>query len=67
MSKWKLRGCPRCAGDLYMEKDYDDCYERCLQCGYVRQLSGPYDSVQPSPLTARSRDKEKIAVAGIVH
>ena len=24
MSKWKLRGCPRCTGDLYLEKDYDD-------------------------------------------
>ena len=39
MKSWKLRGCPRCAGDVYIEKDYDSTYERCLQCGYVKEVA----------------------------
>jgi DNA-directed RNA polymerase subunit M/transcription elongation factor TFIIS len=36
MTKWKFRSCPRCNGDVYVEKDNDETYERCLQCGYVK-------------------------------
>ncbi len=31
---WRFRCCPRCKGDLWIEKDFDGWYERCLQCGY---------------------------------
>lgn len=30
--KWKLKGCPRCKGDLYYESYFNDWI--CLQCGY---------------------------------
>jgi DNA-directed RNA polymerase subunit M/transcription elongation factor TFIIS len=36
MTKWKFRSCPRCSGDVYVEKDNDETYEKCLQCGYVK-------------------------------
>ena len=36
MTKWKFRSCPRCSGDVYVEKDNEETYERCLQCGYVK-------------------------------
>ena len=36
MTKWKFRSCPRCNGDIYVERDNDETYERCLQCGYVK-------------------------------
>ena len=36
MTKWKYRSCPRCSGDVYVEKDNEETYERCLQCGYVK-------------------------------
>jgi len=38
MTEWKLKSCPRCSGDIYVEKDNEGCYERCLQCGYVKQI-----------------------------
>lgn len=41
MTEWKLKSCPRCSGDIYVEKDNDGCYERCLQCGYVKQVYSP--------------------------
>ncbi|MCX6013020.1 MAG: hypothetical protein NTV30_06355 [Chloroflexi bacterium] len=35
---WKFKGCPRCKGDLYLEKDTYGWYEECLQCGYMKDL-----------------------------
>ena len=35
---WKLRGCPKCGGDVFLEKDTSGWYERCLQCGYNRDM-----------------------------
>ncbi|MFC1944364.1 hypothetical protein ACFLX5_02565 [Chloroflexota bacterium] len=34
----KLKGCPRCEGDLFLEEDFDGWYEECLQCGYLHDL-----------------------------
>jgi predicted nucleic acid-binding Zn-ribbon protein len=39
MAKWKLHSCPRCNGDLFIERDLDDWYEECLQCGYKKVLT----------------------------
>ncbi len=35
---WKLKGCPKCNGDIFLEKDVSGWYERCLQCGYNRDM-----------------------------
>ena len=35
---WRLKGCPKCNGDIFLEKDFDGWYERCLQCGYNQDL-----------------------------
>jgi hypothetical protein len=35
---WRLKGCVRCTGDLFIEKDLDGWYESCLQCGHREQL-----------------------------
>ena len=38
----KLKGCPRCAGDLYLVEDRFGKYLSCLQCGYLRDVEkGP--------------------------
>jgi DNA-directed RNA polymerase subunit RPC12/RpoP len=29
----KYKGCKRCGGDLYLERDYHGVYLACLQCG----------------------------------
>ena len=34
MTRWKLKGCPRCSGDLNIIHDNLGYYEDCLQCGY---------------------------------
>ncbi len=36
----KLKACPKCHGDLYLESDQYGRYMNCLQCGYLRELLG---------------------------
>ena len=44
VTKWKLKKCPRCNGDLYIEKDiHEEPSERCLQCGYEKPLNATQD------------------------
>ena len=37
---FRLKSCPRCKGDVLIDRDYDGWYEQCLQCGYQRDLKG---------------------------
>jgi len=37
---WKLKGCPKCGGDFFLERDWCGWYEQCLQCGYRCELEG---------------------------
>jgi hypothetical protein len=46
----KLKGCKRCSGDLFLEKDVDGVYVSCLQCGAVF-LRRPL----PEPMKVRAR------------
>ncbi len=60
MAQWKLRGCPRCSGDVYVEKDNDETNERCLQCGYVKQIGrGFARKIERQPV----EEKKKVAVS----
>ncbi len=39
-----LKGCPKCRGDVYLERDHYGAYLACLQCGYLvdqEHESGP--------------------------
>jgi hypothetical protein len=36
---WEFKKCPRCRGDIFMDEDTDRCYEKCLQCGFEREVS----------------------------
>jgi len=38
MVMWKLKSCPRCRGDIFIDKELDGWHEQCLQCGYVRNI-----------------------------
>ena len=33
-----LKRCPKCEGNLMLEKDNYGLYEQCLQCGYIHDL-----------------------------
>ena len=30
--------CPKCGGNVYLDRDYYGWYEQCLQCSYTRYL-----------------------------
>lgn len=33
-----LKGCPRCRGDLRIDRDNYGEYKQCVQCGYMQDL-----------------------------
>ena len=38
MPKWRLKACPRCGGDTYIDSDIDGWYEQCLMCAHRQEL-----------------------------
>ncbi|MBE0480808.1 MAG: hypothetical protein IBX68_07500 [Dehalococcoidia bacterium] len=36
---WRLKKCPKCRGDVYLDKDFFGWYEECLQCGFHREFA----------------------------
>ncbi len=38
MTMWKLKSCPRCRGDIFIEKDLNGWFEQCLQCSYRHEV-----------------------------
>ncbi len=39
MTMWKLRSCPKCGGDMFIDKDIYGWYEKCLQCSHQHDLN----------------------------
>jgi len=39
MLNWVLKSCPRCGGDLFIDRDLDGWFEQCLQCSCRRELA----------------------------
>ena len=35
---WRFKGCPKCRGDVYLDKDGNGWFEECLQCGHVQYM-----------------------------
>ena len=40
----KDRRCPKCGGNLYIDRDWQGWYEQCLQCAYMRDFEVVYKS-----------------------
>ncbi len=39
MVAWRLKGYPRCEGDVFLDRDEENrWYEQCLQCGCFNEL-----------------------------
>jgi len=36
MAMWRMRSCPKCGGDLYLDVEGDVWFDHCLQCGYMQ-------------------------------
>ena len=39
MVHWKLKACPRCGGDIFVDRDLESWFEQCLQCSHWRELA----------------------------
>ncbi len=45
MGRVKTGGrCPKCGGNLYLDRDYNGWYEQCLQCAYMKDLAIVYQN-----------------------
>ena len=56
MVKWKNRGCSRCGGTTYLEKEENILYEKCLMCSYKIEIKN-----RVSTTTRLEKDKEATA------
>ena len=43
MGNWKISGCPRCGGSLFVDRDMYGWYEQCINCSYMNELQVPVD------------------------
>ena len=58
MVRWKVRSCPRCGGDVFIDRDLDGWYEQCLQCSYQCELKS-LDQFKEKPPVARVGKRPK--------
>ena len=43
----KFKGCKRCGGDLFLERDTAGLYISCLQCGAILAKQKPHQEIVP--------------------
>ena len=43
----RLKSCPRCKGNLILERDQYGWYEQCMQCGHISDLKNMVETPQP--------------------
>ena len=51
----QLKGCPRCQGDLNVNRDMYGEYQECLQCGYMKDIETPNALLPASAQRAKKR------------
>ncbi len=51
-----LKACPRCRGDLYIERDFYGQYKECIQCGHMEDIA-PAPRLYRQDTARRSRNK----------
>ena len=39
MGKWRINGCPRCGGSVFVDNDRDGWYEQCIYCSFRNDLN----------------------------
>jgi len=47
----RYKGCKRCGGDLYLERDHHGAYLACLQCGALHVV--PDNRLEKIPVPVR--------------
>ncbi len=63
---WKLKECPRCHGDVYIDHDYYDWFMECLQCGYTASLNSVPERVpeEPAVMPAKWKREKRVRRQG---
>ena len=64
--------CPRCGGNLYLDRDHMGWYEQCLQCAYMKDLAVVYQNKKkaqsqtapPRPVVKQDSDTQEDIVVG---
>ena len=56
----KLKGCPKCKGDLIIDRDMYGWFEQCIQCGYLH----PMEPVSKVELPAMDQAKRELVRVG---
>lgn len=54
----KVKSCPKCHGDLVVDRDSYGLYEQCIQCGYTHDIVIDV-SVKPEEQSHRGVKKAK--------
>ncbi len=57
MSRWKSKACPRCGGDMFVDRDLDSWYEQCLQCSCRMELK-PLPAIK-EPVSAGAKGSKR--------
>jgi len=60
MTMWELKKCPRCGGDMFIDRDIYGWYEKCLQCSYCCELRGLKEIQQ----SLARKDKRSVGTPG---
>ncbi len=63
----KLKACPKCHGDLYLERDQYGRYMSCLQCGYLKELLGELAGELPEVSLAEQSRQSRRTSAEVEH
>jgi len=53
-----LKACPRCKGDLFMERNVGDSYMVCLQCGHV--LNSMQEEILRAAMRERTHSQQEV-------
>ena len=55
MAMWRFRGCPRCRGDVFLDRDVHSWYEQCVQCGHTSDLKSIDEFNEPTVGTEKEQ------------
>ena len=50
-----LKGCPRCGGDIHINRDMYGEYRECLQCGLIQDIEKPDGSIRKVMAKSKKR------------
>lgn len=54
--------CPKCGGNIYLDRDSYGWYEECLQCSYTRDLETIVEvPEEPEQIKVKAKRKTKAA------